>query len=244
MGVPRCVVSGGVVFVDADDTLWENNRWFSRVIEDWVDFVAARGADRETALLALHEEEDRHIPLHGYGARPFVHSLRTAFARVVPAPSDADRAAFEDLARASERTIREHPIDLLPGVREGLERLAAAAARLVVLTKGQPDEQHAKVERSGLAPYFESVRVVPEKDVVTYLSAAGDLGVRPSSCWMVGNSPRSDVNPARLAGMRTVHVPHDAPWHRELAPFVEAGPATLVAATFAGVPDLILGADA
>jgi putative hydrolase of the HAD superfamily len=230
----------GVVFVDADDTLWENNRWFTRVIDDWAAFVAARGADRETALLALHEEEDRHIPIHGYGARPFVHSLRTAFARVVAAPSEGDLVEFERLARASEESIREHPIDLLPGVDEGLTRLAETATRMVVLTKGQPDEQEAKVARSGLARHFEAVRVVPEKDVVTYVAAAAALDAPVEACWMVGNSPRSDINPARRAGMRTVHVPHAAPWHRELAPLAAEGPPTHVATTFADVPAILL----
>ena len=232
----------GVVFVDADDTLWENTRWFSRVIDEWAAFVAARGADRETAILTLHEEEDRHIPLHGYGARPFVHSLRTAFDRVVPTPTDADRIAFEALARESEHNIREHPIELLPGVEAALARLSDAGTRLIVMTKGQPDEQEAKVSRSGLARYFEAVRVVAEKDVVTYLAASRAVEVPVDDCWMVGNSPRSDINPARLAGMRTVLVPHAAPWHRELAALVEAGRPTLVAGSFADVPDLIHGA--
>ena len=231
-------MTGRVIFVDADDTLWENNRWFSRVIDDWVAFVARRGAGRGTALLALHEEEDRHIPVHGYGAGPFVRSLRTAFARVVPTASDADRAAFERLAEASEAGIREHPIELLPGVAAGLAQLAAAGERLVVLTKGQHDEQTAKVARSGLAGHFAAVRVVREKDVATYVAAAAAEGLPPAACWMVGNSPRSDVNPARLAGMRTVHVPHPAPWHRELAPPVDSGPPTLVARSFADVPHL------
>ncbi len=232
----------GVVFIDADDTLWENNLWFSRVIDAWTRFVAALGADRETALRALHEEEDRHIPLHGYGARPFVHALRTAFTRVVPSPEAHDVRAFDAFARESERRIREHPIELLDGVEEGLAGLAAAGARLIVLTKGQTDEQEAKVARSGLAAYFEAVRVVPEKDVVTYLAAAANVRATPARCWMVGNSPRSDINPARLAGMRTVHVPHPAPWHRELAPPARSGPETLVATAFSDVPRLILRA--
>ena len=82
-----------VVFVDADDTLWENNRWFTRVIDNWVVFVAGLGAEGDAALLTLHEEEDLNIPLHGYGARPFCHSLRTAFARLVPDPDEPVRTA-------------------------------------------------------------------------------------------------------------------------------------------------------
>ncbi len=231
-----------VVFVDADDTLWENNRWFTRVIGDWATFVGAHGPDQDTAITILHEEEDRHIPLHGYGAAPFCHSLRTAFARLVPDAGAPVLEAFEAFVRRAETAIRDHPIDLLPGVAEGLEKLSWDA-RLIVLTKGRTDEQEAKVARSGLAHYFESVRVVGEKDPVCYLAAARDAGVAPCGCWMVGNSPRSDVNPARRVGMRTVLVPHAAPWHRDLAPLLDVGPRTLVARSFADVPRLILDAE-
>ncbi len=229
-----------VVFVDADDTLWENNRWFTRVIDDWVVFVAGLGGDGDAALLTLHEEEDLNIPVHGYGARPFCHSLRTAFARLVADPDEHALTAFEAFARKAEEEIREHPIQLLPGALSGLTALHGGGARLVLLTKGQQDEQSAKFERSGLAHLFEAVRVVDEKDVVTYVAAARWMGAETSRCWMVGNSPRSDINPAREAGMRTVHVPHAAPWHRELAPFVSAGAPTIVVETFAEVPRAVL----
>jgi len=231
-----------VVFIDADDTLWENNRWFTRVIEEWVAFVVDLGADGEAALFILHEEEDRNIPVHGYGARPFVHSLRTAFTRVLGEPTDATRTAFEGFVQRAELMIREHPIDLLPGVYDGVTAMADAGLRLVLLTKGQQDEQTAKFARSTLTHLFESVRVVNEKDVATYRAAAHAVGASPENCWMVGNSPRSDINPAREIGMRTVHVPHAAPWHRELAPLVNVGPATIVVATFADVPHAILQA--
>jgi len=230
-----------VVFVDADDTLWENNRWFTDVIDRWVELLMGLGVDGGAALLTLHEEEDRNIPYHGYGARPFVVSLRSAFARLVPEPTADARLAVNAFAVEAENDIRGHPIDLLPGVVLGLTEMRRADLRLVLLTKGQADEQTAKFERSGLSEFFESVRVVDEKDVVTYVAAARVVGVDAARCWMVGNSPRSDVNPAREAGMRTVHIPHQAPWHRELAPLATVGPPTLVVRTFAEVPRAILG---
>ena len=228
-----------VVFVDADDTLWENNRWFTAVIRDWAGFVGELGVDPDDAVTVLHEEEDDHIPVYGYGARPFCHSLRTAFARVVTAPDAAVVRSFETFVADAETRIRDHRIDLLPGVAAGIATLARAA-RLIVLTKGQPDEQNAKVARSGLAAHFESVRVVPDKDEICYLAAARDAGRAPEDCWMVGNSPASDVNPARRVGLRTVLVPHHAPWHRDMAPLIDSGPETLVVRTFGDVPPLIL----
>mgnify|MGYP001459809716 CR=1 FL=1 len=69
-----------------------------------------------------------------------------------------------------------------------------------------------------------------------YLAAAEAFGARPGDCWMVGNSPRSDVNPAMAAGLAAIHVPHPAPWHREIEPLHARA---VVAASFADVPRIV-----
>ena len=34
----------------------------------------------------------------------------------------------------------------------------------------------------------------------------------PANTWMIGNSPRSDINPALAAGLGAVFIPHDFTW--------------------------------
>ncbi|MCE9638148.1 MAG: HAD hydrolase-like protein [Planctomycetes bacterium] len=229
-----------LVLVDADDTLWENYRHFVRVLDAWAQFMESCGVDTVRATAALESCEDRNIPRTGYGAAPFVASLREAYAELRPGAPRGEAGAFGDLALWAEDAIRSHPIELLPGVAEALTAMAPRA-RLVVFTKGDEAEQTAKVERSGLASLFHGVRVVPEKHSGAYAQECERRQTEPRMAWMVGNSARSDVNPARRAGMLTVHVPHPAPWHRDEEPLEPVGPPTLVARTFADVPHLVLG---
>lgn len=229
-----------LVLVDADDTLWENNRYFTRVLEAWAAFMASCGVDTARAVTTLESCEDRNIPHTGYGAAPFVASLREAYFELRPDASRAEAGAFGDLAIWAEDAIRSHPIELLSGVADALGEMAPHA-RLVVFTKGDDAEQRAKVERSGLAHLFHGVRVVPEKHAGVYAHECEQRRTAAHLAWMVGNSARSDVNPARRAGLRTVHVPHPSPWHRDIEPLEDAGPSTLVARTFADVPRLVLG---
>jgi len=229
------VTASGIVFVDADDTLWENYRWFAAVIAEWTGVLARHGVDPTHAEARLHAVEDRNIPLTGYGAAPFVRSVVEAFHELVPHADHATRDDVAHFAKRAESTIRSHPIVLLPGVADGIAALAART-RVVVMTKGEDDEQRAKVARSGLDRWLAGVRVVREKHADAYVDAARAFGVAPSACWMVGNSPASDVNPALAAGFAAVLVPHPAPWHRDAA---SLDPRALVAATFADVPRLI-----
>lgn len=227
--------SDGIVFVDADDTLWENYRWFQAVLDDWVAVVSSHGVAPERATATLHAVEDRNIPVTGYGAAPFVRSVVEAFHLLVPHADHATRTDVAHFARRAEESIRGHAIELLPGVREAVPALAARF-RVVVMTKGQADEQTAKVERCGLASHFHAVRVVAEKHADAYACAAAEFGARPAACWMIGNSATSDVNPALAAGFRAIHVPHPAPWHRDAG---AVDPRALVARSFADVPRLV-----
>ena len=97
---------------------------------------------------------------------------------------------------------------------------------MIVMTKGAPAEQISKVERSGLQQYFAAVEVVAEKNAVAYRGVAEKYGLDPDVTWMIGNSPRSDVNPALEAGLNAVFVPHDMTWvleHEEIASPSKAG---------------------
>src|SRR5207244_2628444 len=68
-------VHDDIVFVDADDTLWENYRFFVDVIDEWKRVIAGHGVDPARAEATLHAVEDRNIPTTGYGAAPFVRSV-------------------------------------------------------------------------------------------------------------------------------------------------------------------------
>jgi putative hydrolase of the HAD superfamily len=103
----------------------------------------------------------------------------------------------------------------MPGVRETLP-LLFAGNQTIVVTKGRAEEQTGKLERSGLAGFFHATEIVFEKSVETYREIVGKYRLDPARTWMIGNSPRSDINPAKAAGLRTVFIPYHATWQHEI----------------------------
>ena len=204
------------LLIDGDDTLWESNAFFERAIEEFIDLVDHSTLSREEVREVLDEIELATIAEHGYGATSFARSLRTCLERLGERPvSEADLERAEELGA----TIAAHPMEIVDGVEETLEYLAGRH-RLLLVTKGDADEQRLKVERSGLVHHFDDVVIVPEKSVDTYAALADRGSVERGRAWMVGNSPRSDINPALAAGLNAVFVPHPATWrleHDELA---------------------------
>src|SRR5436309_8396301 len=113
----------------------------------------------------------------------------------------------------------EHPVEIIAGVPDTLDYLAERH-HLILMTKGAIAEQSGKVERSGLKDYFSAIEIVAEKDAATYRSITSKYAFANDSTWMVGNSPKSDINPALAAGLNAVFVPHGDTWileHEELS---------------------------
>jgi putative hydrolase of the HAD superfamily len=200
------------LLIDADDTLWENNIYFIDVTERFLDEMERRGVERESARAHLNETERRNIPLHGYGSTAFAHSLGEAFRSLV---SIDDEMTAEDLVALARAIHERDQMEVLPGVAEALGHLSQTA-RLILVTKGREEEQRPKIERSGLAGFFSAVEIVPEKSEATYREIVMRHGLDPSRTWMIGNSPRSDINPALHAGLNAVLVPHPQTWELEL----------------------------
>lgn len=197
------------LLIDADDTLWENNVYFERAIEAFIEYLA-HSTLAPAEVRAVLDEIERESK--GYGSASFARNLEATFRRLAEREVTAD-----ELARVHgfAEEIRRHPMELIAGVEETLAYLAPRH-ELALVTKGDADEQRLKIEASGLADrFFGRAIIVPEKDVTTYQRLTGELALETERAWMIGNSPRSDINPALAAGLNAVYVPHPQTWRLE-----------------------------
>jgi len=196
------------LIIDADDTLWENNIYFERAFEQFVAFLAHSSMAPQEVRDILDEIERTNAKIHGYGSMNFGRNLAECYRHLAERTiSDADLATVISFA---ER-ILECPMEVIDGVAETLEYLAGRHD-LTLFTKGHVDEQRLKVDRSGLGRFFQHTAIVKEKDTSAYRRLVVDRGMDPAATWMIGNSPKSDVNPALEAGLNAVFVPHAHTW--------------------------------
>jgi putative hydrolase of the HAD superfamily len=204
------------LLIDADDTLWENNIYFERAIAKFITFLDHREHTPEMVRLVLNDVERESIVKHGYGLNSFAHSLVETFEKLSVDPITPE---LHQRIHSFAHQIADHPIEILPGVPETLQYLSERH-HLILMTKGNLTEQSGKVERSGLKQYFAAVEIVAEKDESTYRSAIAKYALPADTTWMVGNSPKSDINPALAAGLHAVFIPHGSTWileHEEVA---------------------------
>jgi len=221
------------ILIDADDTLWENNVYFEQTIAEFLTLLEPFGYPREYARHILNETERRNIRQHGYGARSFGRSLEETYRKL--AGHQAQESTVENIHQRVEELERTPP-NVLEGVLETLDYLSERH-RLILFTKGEAAEQAAKVERSGLQIHFDAIEIVPEKNADVYRELVNRHHVVKSHGWMVGNSPRSDINPALEAGLNAVFIPHHATWALEREEVRSGAGRLLILTTFSALRD-------
>jgi putative hydrolase of the HAD superfamily len=206
------------LFIDADDTLWENNIYFEQAIADFISHLDHQVHTAEEVRSHLNRIEHETIRQHGYGLKNFHRSLLLCFEELTNAPlSEQDREKINTFVHA----IANREIELLPNVAETLADLSTRH-RLIMVTKGDPVEQKDKLKRSGIAGHFQAVEVLAEKHRTAYVELIECHQCEPKTTWMIGNSPRSDINPALSAGLNAIFVPHPSTWVLEREVVVEA----------------------
>ncbi|MGH7916154.1 MAG: HAD family hydrolase [Candidatus Binataceae bacterium] len=197
---------------DADDTLWDSNVHF---LESEADFIAALAragvSDRGLIHTVLLRHELSIIESHGYGRRPYIMALERAALELATAASlQSIRAEIERIGTC----LLDRHCELLPDVAATLGELSRRH-RLLLFSKGQPGEQMRKLEHSGLKPLFSRIGIPLEKNQAAYELLLAQAGLDPADTVMIGNSPRSDINPALRAGLRAVFIPHPHTWELE-----------------------------
>ena len=202
------------LLVDADDTLWETTIFYVRCTNRFQDYMETLGFDRELVALTIDEAERETVKRHGYGPRGYITALGMAAERLHrerALPMDDDLVARAESFGAPVAAL---PVVLIAGVERTLRALHPST-RLILVTKGDQSIQRQKIEDSGLTPLLDASYIVDEKCAATYHRIVSELSLDPSETWMVGNSPRSDINPAIQAGLGAIFVPHAHTWGAE-----------------------------
>jgi len=195
---------------DADDTLWVNETYFRDTEERFATLLESYETKNKVDQ-ELFKKEMQNLPVYGYGIKGFMLSmielaLELSNGRVSP------KVLQEILVMGKEMIA--HPVELLPHIKEVLEKLSKEY-RLIVLTKGDLLDQERKLEASGLSEYFHHVEVMSDKTPEKYKHLLDHLQIKTSEFLMVGNSLKSDVLPLIEIGAQAIHIPFHTTWTHE-----------------------------
>ena len=221
---------------DADDTLWDCQSHFDKVMKDCAEllkpYVSADEVEEN-----LYRTERSNMPLMGYGTKAFTISLLENALRVskYQVPSD-----IVEKILLMGKGLLQLPATPLDGVVDTLTRLKQCNKwQIVMFTKGESLDQKGKIERSNLSQFFDNIIIVDDKTDDEYRDICLRFGVSPHEMVMIGNSFRSDIAPALRIGANAIYIPFHVTWALEhIETFEHKRLITL--SSFAELTDLLL----
>ena len=210
MAVPQQLTT---VAFDADDTLWDNERYFQLTQAHFAQLLADY-TDEAGLMERLVDAERRNLDHYGFGIKGFTLSMIETALEITNHTVSA--SVIAEILDAGREMLR-HPVDLLPHARTAVEA-AKETHRILLITKGDLLDQERKLAQSGLGELFDAVEIVSDKTTEIYKDIFARHGDGPERGMMVGNSMKSDVVPMVEAGGWGVFVPHGYEWSLEKAP--------------------------
>ena len=207
-----------LVLVDFDDTIVETAPRFQNARRRLFEMMATHGFDADACERVHHDEVDPiMLTQHGLGPGRLIHSFPETYRRLCAAfgrtPEDTAIDELVELARGVAGTP-----PLLEGALDALDRIARALPTVVYTQAGDVEYQLGCLREAGVLDVVgvDRVRVTDVKTGARLRETLDDLGVSaPERAWMIGNSIRSDVNPALEIGAHAILIEIDDPWHHD-----------------------------
>lgn len=227
-----------LVLVDFDDTLVDTGPRFQNARRALLTLLETAGFGAEDARDMLYNRVDPAMRKR-YGLGPM--RMEPAFVETYERLCDVyDRARDEEVARRCAELGRgcygAPPV--FEGALDALRRLTDAHPTVIYTQSGNLEYQLSCVRGSGIIDVVteDRVHVCERKDGPAFLRTLESYGVRdPAAAWMIGNSMRSDINPALEAGANAILVETADPWEYD-----EVEP---VSGTFERVPSFPAAVD-
>jgi len=201
--------------IDADDTLWDDGKYFVEATEAFHATMGERGCMQSDVVRIFQETNEMRRLQVGYGAYAFAAAMLDTLERLVP---DHDQKTREHVQAIGERLIY-HPINFLDGVIETLPELKRSST-LIMVTQGDQRYQQRKIADSGVSAYFDEIEIIPEKKASAYAALIEKHQLPPARTWMIGNSPACDINPAIEAGLQAIYIPNRYTWEIDQVPII------------------------
>ncbi len=201
--------------LDADDTLWENEAFYLGAEQCLVETMSYC-APQADILSSLYETESGNMERLGYGAKAMTISLVETAIKLDPKVSSDKILRIID----SGKHLLDVPTELFPNVLKTIRALEKKY-RIVIITKGELNEQNRKIRNS---PFRKSMEyyVLENKTKEIYRSLFKQLSIDIKRFVMVGNSPKSDILPILELGGRAVYIPQSATWAHEMVELPES----------------------
>jgi putative hydrolase of the HAD superfamily len=203
-----------LVLVDFDDTIVDTAPRFQNARRGLFSFLEAAGVAAADIVRLHHERVDAElVEVYGLGPARLEHSFRATYQAICRELGLAADPRVGESCADFGRTVAGTPPSF-EGALPALQRLAARYPTVLYTQAADAAYQLACVRESGVTAVLgeDAIHVCARKTAAALSNVLERCGADPQRSWMVGNSVRSDVNPALEIGARAILVEAPEPW--------------------------------
>ena len=197
---------------DADDTIWHNEIYYLKGEHAFKSLLTPMVSEPILSNTFI-DIENKNMDLLGYGAKAMTISMIETAIHFWP---DIPASQISRIIEIGKE-ILNMPVQMLPGALETIQTLQQKNYRIIIITKGELNEQTRKFKLSPLDQNLDYF-VLADKTTESYRQLFKREHIDPASFLMIGNAPKSDILPPLELGCYAAHIPFETTWAHEDVP--------------------------
>lgn len=201
---------------DGDDTLWSTMPLYDIAKQRFADFVADLTTSATEAVSRLDDIDHANVADLGFSPERFPRSMVDTYRVLCREAGKLPDSSVEAQLLHAGRAVFSAPIVPFTDATAALD-LLGPRFELILATKGDAQVQAQRLKQSQLSGFFAKTYIFMDKTEQEFQSILAAHGCEPKAAWSVGNSVRSDINPALRAGFSAVLIPRRT-WRYEDEP--------------------------
>jgi putative hydrolase of the HAD superfamily len=211
------------IIFDLDDTLIDTSHVYWDARNAFTKLFSHHNVPEKEIIDIFENIDEKNMQAYGLSPERYGHSMLQAFKQISKShridQNKIDQSFIEELALRVPTTIP----NLIDGALE-LLKWSSKRYTLSLLTRGIPEFQLKKIKALEIEKYFTTVQVVEKKGTNEFQNFLLKINANPSECWVVGDSIKSDINPAIALGIDPIlylYSHHTYYWRQEYGAFAE-----------------------
>lgn len=211
------LVRPGIIF-DFDDTLVESTIFFERARDRFARLMANLGFPLNDVLASLDRNDIENVKrCGGYLKECFPRAMTQTYRHFCRLQGkEPDPSMCRRVESIGWWVFDQKPVPVQAAEKILKELSAGGEYKIILATKGDPSIQWKRIKDSGLVDYFDRIYVLQDKTTKQYQQIAAWQQLDIGQSWVIGNSIKSDVNPAIRAGFNSIFIPNKHTWHYEM----------------------------
>lgn len=202
---------------DMDDTLIHCNKYFNLILDEFISLLSEWFNHPAVTMDAIRQKQIEidvaGVHRVGFASEHFPKSLVETYHHFSQLVGRPIHEAEENQLRLLGNSVYEKEVEPYPGMVETLEILQQAGHTLYLYTGGETVIQQRKIDQMKLTSYFDSRIFIRQHKNIHVLEEIINSHVLPrQDTWMIGNSLRSDVQPALHASLNTIYLKQSHEW--------------------------------